>query len=126
MTNTVDAKALVEQLRHAKHIEEGAVEHRRNLEAQLVSLFGTNEITEGTAKFDDFSITYKVTRKVDSDALFPTFNDLPENAKKAFRFKADVSTSHYRALSELDAATFAKVAAFVTTTPAKPTVTLKD
>lgn len=91
-----------------------------------MSLFPTPPSGEGTLKQDDFTITFKVTRKVDSDALFGMFPTLSDTAKKAFRFKAEVSTTQYRALSEFDADTFNKVAAFVTTTPAKPTVTLKD
>jgi hypothetical protein len=117
---------LVAQLRQARAEEKSATEYRQGLEAQLVSLHPVTEGSEETVKGEGFSIAYKLTRKVDSDALFAAFGDLPENAKKAFRFKADVSLTQYRALSEFDTATFNKVAAFVTTTPAKPTVTLKD
>ena len=91
-----------------------------------MSLFPAPPSGEGTLKQDEVTVAFKVTRKVDSDALFAVYGDLSDNAKKAFRFKADVSLTQYRALSEFDAATFNKVAAFVTTTPAKPTVTLKD
>lgn len=117
---------LIAALRAAKAAEAAAHEERITLEAHLVSLFQAPATGEGTIKQDDFSITFKVTRKVDSDALFAVYGDLSDNAKKAFRFKADVATTQYRALSEFDEATFNKVAAFVTTTPAKPTVTLKD
>lgn len=123
-TNT--APLLVAKLRQARAAEKAATEHRQSVEAQLVSLHPVTEGAEETVKGDGYSIAFKVTRKVDSDALFACYGDLSDNAKKAFRFKAEVATTQYRALSEFDAATFNKIAAFVTTTPAKPTVTLKD
>ena len=123
---TTHVPHLIAALRAAKAAEAAAHERRTTLEAHLVSLFPSPPSGEGTLKQDDFTITFKVSRKVDSDALFAVYGDLSDNAKKAFRFKADVATTQYRALSEFDEATFSKVAAFVTTTPAKPTITLKD
>jgi hypothetical protein len=124
--NTNPIALLVAELRQARASEKAATDLRQSLEAQLVSLHPVTDGSEETVKGDGYSIAFKMTRKVDSDALFAVFNTLPDNAKKAFRFKADLALTQYRALSEFDAATFNKVAAFVTTTPAKPTVTLKD
>jgi len=117
--------ALVEAIRAAKQNEDMAVETRRALEAQLFSHFTAPADGEGTVKQDDFSITYKVTRKVDTDALQAAWSDLSLNAQKSFRWKADIDLKTFRAIQDLDQPTFMKLSKFVTTTPAKPTLTLK-
>ena len=123
---TPQASLLVASIRAAKAAETAAHDERVALEAQLVSLHPVSAGAEETVKGEGYSIAFKVTRKVDADALFDAFPTLPANAKKAFRFKADVALTQYRALAEFDPASYDKVTSFVTTTPAKPTVTLKD
>lgn len=121
-----DKTTLVAALRNARKAEEAAKAERNAIEAQLVSLFTAPSGGEGTIKDDGFSITWKATRKVDSDALFAAWNSLTPNGQQAFRFKAEVALSHFRAVQELDESTFSQIAQFVTTTPAKPAITLKD
>lgn len=116
---------LVEELREAKSQEDQAKARRLDIEEKIISLVPPCDGMEGTTSIAGLSIAYKVTRKVDSDALFAAFNTLPVNAQKAFRFKAEVALTQFRALKEFDAALYAKVADFVTTTPAKPSITLK-
>ena len=124
---TPQASLLVASIRAAKAAETAAHDERVALEAQLVSLHPpVSAGAEETFNGEGYSIAFKVTRKVDADALFDAFPTLPANAKKAFRFKADVALTQYRALAEFDPASYDKVTSFVTTTPAKPTVTLKD
>lgn len=117
---------LVSALREAKTLEDRAKANRLAIEEQIIALVPPCDGLEGTTKLAGLTITYKVTRKVDSDALFAAFNTLNEHAQKAFRFKAEVALTQFRALQEFDPAEFNKVAAYVTTTPAKPSITLKD
>ena len=117
---------LVAALRVAKTDEETAKARRMAIEAQIIALFPVPQGGEGRHKDEEFTLEFKVTRKVDSDALFAVYGSLPENAQKAFKFKADVSLTAYRAIQEFDPVTFSKVAAYVTTTPAKTSITLKD
>lgn len=110
----------------AKANEADCKAHRVVIEDQIVALFPVPQGGEGRHKDEEFTLEFKVTRKVDADALFAVYGSLPENAQKAFKFKADVSLTAYRAIQEFDPQTFSKVAAFVTTTPAKTSLILKD
>ena len=118
--------AIVDAIRIAKDAENEAKATRYALEEELCALYADQAPQEGAIKGDGFSITYKLTRKVDNDALFNAYDSLTPNAKKAFRFKAEVDLKQFRALSEMDEISFGSISDFVTTTPAKPTITLKD
>lgn len=119
-------ETLIAEIRAAKQAEDAAKATRYAAEEQLVEMFAAQAPQEGAIKLDGASITYKVTRKVDNDRLFDAYDGLRPNAKKAFRFKAEVDLKQFRALSDLDEITFATIADFVTTYPSKPTITLKD
>ena len=71
------------------------------------------------------TVTFKVTRKVDTEALQASWDKLSKNAQAAFRWSADVNTSTFKAIQDLDEVTFSTVAAYVTTTPAKPSIAIK-
>lgn len=118
---------LIDELKSAKQAETAANLQRLEIEKEIVKRFPccTLEGIEGD-KDMGLTITYKVTRKVDTEALQTNWMSLPGNAQKAFRWKADVDTKQYRAIQDLDPAAFSQIAAFVTTTPAKPSITLKD
>jgi len=117
---------LLEAIRFAKGVEDAAKKDRYAAEEALCALYAAEAPKEGAIKGEGFSITYKLTRKVDNDALFNAYDSLTPNAKKAFRFKAEVDLKQFRALSEMDEIGFATISDFVTTAPAKPTITLKD
>ena len=117
---------IVASLREAKQAEEAAKLHRLAIEEQLLAMFDKPPTGEGTIKKDDFTITYKVTRTVDTDALQDAWNSLGSNAQKAFKWAASVDLKHYRAIQELDAPAFSQLASFVTTKPAKAAISLKD
>ncbi len=129
MTHTPPAlpvSVLVQFLRQAKAKEAEAIENRRAIEAQIVSRYAVPDGGEGTVKDEEFSITYKVTRAVDTDALQVAWFGLSDNAKKAFRWKADVDLKHLRALADIDPDNAYQAQGFITTKPAKPALTLKD
>lgn len=81
---------------------------------------------EGTVKDEEFNLTFKVTRKVDTDALQAVWADLNPNTQKAFKWSADVDLKQLRALSDLDPDNAFIAQGFVTTKPAKPLISLKD
>lgn len=117
---------LVEQLRQAKLAENEAKNERLRIEGLITEQFAKPESNEGTHNDEDFSITWKLNRTVDTDRLATDYDDLPGNAQRAFRWKAEVNLAYLRQLSEIDPAAYNKAAVFITSKPAKPSIELKD
>ena len=116
---------LTAALKVAKAAEDAAKQDRLAIEAKMVALFAKPASGEGTHNDDEFSI-WKLNRTVDTDKLSAAFDQLPVNAQRAFRWKADVELKNLRALSELDPVAYSAAAQFITSKPAKPSITLKD
>ena len=117
---------LVEQLRQAKLAENEAKAERLRIEGLITEQFAKPESNEGTHTDEEFTITWKLNRTVNSDQLAADYEDLPTNAKNAFRWKAEVNLAFLRALADIDPAAYNKVAVFITSKPAKPSIELKD
>lgn len=117
---------LVAALRHAKAEEQAANTRRLDLESQIIARFAVPEGGEGTVKEEEFTLTYKVTRKVDTEALQASWSKLGTNTQKAFRWSADVDLKALRALSDMDPDNAFIAQGFITTKPAKTSLTLKD
>lgn len=113
------------ELRAAKRVEEISKNHRNDIESQIVAMFPTPH-GEATVKQDDLTIAYKTTRSVDTDGLQAAWLGLSANSQKAFTWKASLDLKNFRAVQELDPIAFNELAAFVTSKPAKPSITLKD
>lgn len=116
---------LIAELKQAKQHEKEANNYRIGLELQIVALFPP-QTGEATVKQDDLTITYKTTRAVDSEGVQQAWNQLSANAQKAFKVKFDLDLKQYRAINELDADTAQIINQFVTSKPAKPSITLKE
>lgn len=116
---------LVAELRAAKLAEDVAKNHRADIESQIVALFPKQD-GEATVKESEFSIAYKTTRTVDTEGLQTAWMSLSTNSQKAFTWKATLDLKQFRAIKELDPTAFGQLAAFVTSKPAKPAITLKD
>ena len=123
---TLPVAILVQALRQAKAAEVQAIEHRRAIEDQIVGRYSAPNGTEGTVKEDEFSITFKNTRTVDTTALQASWGELSPNTQKAFKWRADVDLKHLRALIDLDPDNAYQAQGFITTKPAKPSLLLKD
>lgn len=110
----------------AKAAETAAIEERRSIEDAMLVHFTSK--TEGTVTDKDsgVSVTYKVTRKVDSAGLQEAWETLNENAQRAFTWKADTNTRHLKALADLDPASYALVADYITVTPARAAISIKE
>lgn len=117
---------LVAELRAAKLAEKLAGDHRLAIEAQIVALIPAPAEGEGTVKQDDLTVTFKNNRTVDTGALQAGWDSLSANSQKAFSWKATLDLKQFRAIQDLDPQAFGQLAAFVTTRPAKPAITLKD
>jgi hypothetical protein len=117
---------LAAQLRMAKQAENEAKAERLRIEGLIEEQFAKPESGEGIHKDEEFSITWKLNRTVDTDRLAADYDDLPNNAQKAFRWKAEVNLAYLRSLSEIDPSAYNKAAVFITSKPAKPSIELKD
>ena len=113
-------------LRKAKQAENEAKAERLRIEGLIEQQFAKPESGEGTHNDEDFSITWKLNRTVDTDRLAADYDDLSDNAQRAFRWKAEVNLAYLRQLSEIDPAAYNKAAVFITSKPAKPSIELKD
>jgi hypothetical protein len=117
---------LAAQLRMAKQAENEAKAERLRIEGLITEQFAKPESNEGTHNDEEFTITWKLNRTVNTDQLATDYDDLPANAQKAFRWKAEVNLAYLRSLSEIDPAAYNKAAVFITSKPAKPSIELKD
>lgn len=117
---------LVAELRAAKLAEETTRLTRIAIEEQILLLFNPPRSGEATHKGEGFSITWKLTRTVDTAALQSAWQELNANAQKAFKWKADTDLRQLRALQDLDQIAYQQAAQYITAKPAKPAITLKD
>jgi hypothetical protein len=115
---------LTAALRKAKLAEAIAKTERLQLEQLIEKQFTKPDGGEGSHTDEEVKITWKINRTVDTASVEQAWDQLSTNAKKAFRWKADVDLTNLRALKDLDSAAFAQAAAFITSKPAKPTIEL--
>jgi hypothetical protein len=110
-----------------KKAENDAKAMRLEVETAILSHFPSDKL-EGaeTDKDVGITVTYKVTRKVDTPALQAIWETLGKNAQAAFKWSADVDTKTYKALADLDQKSFSLINAFITTTPNKASITIKE
>lgn len=113
-------------LRQAKQDELVAKTERLRLETLIEAKYAKPATGEGTHADEEFTITWKLNRTVDTEKLKEHFEKLPANAQNAFRWKAEVNLSHLRSLFNLDPAAYNKAAEFITSKPAKPSIELKE
>jgi hypothetical protein len=110
-----------------KQRENEAKEARLDVEEQILAHFPSDKL-EGsvTDAGAGITVTYKVTRKVDTPTLQADWDKLSKNAQAAFKWSADVETKTFKALADLDSTTHSTVCAYITTTPNKPSITIKE
>jgi len=111
----------------AKRIEDEAVAKRREIDEQISLQLSTGK-AEGTEsmKLADIgakvTVTYKVTRKVDTEALQAGWQNLSEDQQAAFKWSADVSVS---ALRKFQGDDLVKVSKFFESKPSAPTIKIE-
>lgn len=125
---TIPLAVLGASLRAAKQMEDAAAEQRLAIERQILLHYADQAKTEGsiTDKDNGITITYGVTRKVDTSALQQAWATLGENVQKAFAWEAKVVIKTLKAIQDLDPQAYGQLAKFIITTPRKTSITLKD
>jgi len=126
MNSSADLHSLKAMWTTFKKLEDAAKNDRLNIEAAILAHFPTDK-TEGSVTDADAGVTvsYKVTRTVDTEAVQTAWDSLTVNAQKAFKWKADLDLKAFRAVQDMDPQSFTQISAFVTTKPAKPSVSVK-
>ena len=111
----------------AKEDERKAIEHRRSLDKMIQSLMPKKDEGSITETTNDYkaTVSYKLTRSVDAEMLGGMWASMSEQAQKAFKWKAEVSTSELRKLQEFRPDDYAFVAAAITTKPASASVSVE-
>ena len=121
MSEPIRLPALAAAWLQAKADEDAAKTRRYEIEKEIVAAVPVKD--EGTAKTEvgalRVSVTTKLTRSVDTDALQTAWASLQPTVQKAFNWKADLSVSALKRLDEQEAA---QALRYVTTKPAKPAV----
>ena len=112
----------------AKDAEKQAIEKRRSIEDQLISMLHIDQAFEGTENFE-FDNAYKVkivgrmSRKVDSDKLQELAADagLSEHLSSLFRWKPEINT---KAWESADESITRQLIGAITTTPSRASFTI--
>lgn len=112
----------------AKQAEDAAIAERRNIDAQLADLLKDPNKPEGAVsqRLEDLglklTVTYKISRSVDSKKLTADWDKLSGGAQAAFKWKPEVSVSELRKLDGVDATV---AAIYITAKPASPSVEIE-
>lgn len=109
----------------AKEAETEANTRRLAIEQQMLALLPTQDEGTATDKDTGISVTYKITRSVDTVAIQRDWQKLPAAAQGVLRWKVDLDTRAYRALSEHDQISTSVLAHYITSNSAKPTILVK-
>lgn len=123
--STAELSALAAAWQSAKADEEQARARRLEIENQLIAAYPVTGI-EGTTHADvagfKVTITQRLNRTVNSEALQAGWILLPHVVREAFRWSADLDLRQYRALESANPDAFRLAADFVVAKPAKATV----
>jgi hypothetical protein len=110
----------------AKRIEDEAIAERRAVDKAIADMLKDPAKPEGSisqrTEGCKVTVTYKIDRKVDTDALTKAWDTLSAATTNAFKWKADVSVSELRKLAPADAAA---AAVFITSKEASPSITIE-
>jgi|GEM_PF-2352231 len=124
---SISINELVAARIEAKRNEDSAIQARRKIDEQISTLMNKGK-AEGTesVKLEDMglkvSVTYKVTRSVDADALTAAWSTLAPDVQSAFKWNPDVSVS---ALRKLEDGAIAAASKFIESKPAAPSVKIE-
>ena len=108
----------------AKRAEDAAIAARRELD-EMISLQLSSGKAEGTESMKlpemgvKVTVTYGVTRKVDSDKLKDEWQNLSADLQGVFKWKADLSVS---ALRKMEGDNLVTVSKYFESKPAAPSV----
>ena len=123
---TITINELVAARIAAKRAEDAAIKARREVDAQIAELLRDATKQEGSIsqKLDGYkvTVTYKLDRKVDTDALTKSWDKLPLDVQAVFKWKADLSVSEFR---KLEGKASLNASQYFTTKEASPSITIE-
>jgi hypothetical protein len=118
---------LVAQWTAHKNAENEAKARRIAVELKMAAMMPADHV-EARVKADvegmRVTIEYGVTRKVDAEKLGALWDALPPKTREAFKWEAKPVLSVLRGIQDHTPAAYAIVATCITTTPAKPSVSV--
>ena len=124
-TQKTQAEILLEKLAIAKRAEEEAKNNRVSLELAIHAIYakelpekgGTKTFTEGGFKFE-----------IKSDFNFKTteIDAVKSLAPQLIKTKEEISATEYKKLWDTQPTLATKISAYITATPSKPSVTIKE
>lgn len=110
-----------------KEIEEEAKKDRVAVEDAILAQFPSDKLEGSVTNLNaGITVSYKLTRSVNTEAVQEAWEKLSPNARKAFKWTAGLDLKAYRACQDMDPDSFAQVAEFVTSKPAKPAISVKE
>ena len=118
---------LAAEFQKMKDFEAQAKERRIEIEHQIIQLVGVEE--EGTTNVETeafkFKTVGKLTRSLDDKAIQSDWDKLPNEIKQCVNFKASLNTTKLRALETMRDDLVPLMAQYMTTKPAKPSVSVE-
>ncbi len=125
-TNTL--AELAESIIHLKNIEASAREERIRIEQLIIEKVGAKEEGTTTAEDGNFKVKTvgKLTRSIDTNAVQADWDNLDPAIQKCIKWKADLDTKNLRSLESMRDDLVPVIAKYMTTKPAKPSVTVEQ
>ena len=125
-TNTL--AELAESIIHLKNIEASAREERIRIEQMIIDKVGAKEEGTTTAEDGHFKVKTvgKLTRSIDTNAVQADWDNLDPAIQKCIKWKADLDTKNLRSLEAMRDDLVPVIAKYMTTKPAKPSVTIEQ
>ena len=125
MDNEIDV--LARHWQEAKEAEAHAKERRLQVESQITELVGFAEEGTTNAEGNLFKVKTvgKLTRSLDDAAIQSDWDTLPDEIKKCVKWKSALDTTKLRALEAMRDDLMPVMAQYMTTKPAKPSVSVE-
>ena len=124
MKNDINLKTLAEQYLAAKKYEDEAIAERRRIGKLIEAALPGPSEGSASDEIDGIkvSVTRKITRSIDNEKLQNDWEFISENVQRAFRWKAELNTKHYRALQELLTTELDEANKYITSKPSAPSI----
>lgn len=127
MNQNIDMAQLLATWERAKREAEAARLFLSDIEAAIVGSMPKKDEGSVSETFGEIkvTVTHKINRKVDTAALQGAWEQLTPHAKACFKWAADVAIKDMRACQDMDPASYAEAARFITAQPAKPALKIE-
>lgn len=118
---------LARHWQEAKEAEAHAKDRRLQVEKQIAELVGVTEEGTTNAEGNLFKVKTvgKLTRSLDDAAIQSDWDKLPDEIKKCVKWKSSLDTKNLRSLEAMRDDLIPVMAQYMTTKPAKPTVSVE-